>query len=160
MALRLLQQWPMASIRTIRLLVVEDSPAYLYLIQKEFRKRAAHTNWDLTVAKDGEEALHLLFEEEEGGAAALPDLILLDWNLPKVSGRDVLRRVKEHGSLRKIPVLVFSSSAEDGDIHSAYGAHANVFITKPGDNHALATIVSTIEQFWIAVAQLPKVVRA
>ena len=86
---------------TIRLLVVEDSPAYLYLIQKEFRKRAAHTNWDLTVAKDGEEALHLLFEEEEGGAAALPDLILLDWNPPKVSGRDVLRRVKEHGSLRK-----------------------------------------------------------
>jgi CheY-like chemotaxis protein len=80
--------------------------------------------------------VHLLFEEESR-AAALPDLILLDWNLPKVSGLDVLRRVKEHGTLRKIPVLVFSSSAEDDDIHSAYGAHANGFITKPGDNEAL-----------------------
>ena len=159
MALHLFRKRLMASTRTIRLLVVEDSPAYLYLIQEAFRKRAEHTHWDLTVAKDGEEAVHLLFEEE-GRATALPDLILLDWNLPKVSGLDVLRRVKEHGTLRKIPVLVFSSSAEDDDIHCAYGAHANGFITKPGDNEALATIVETIEQFWIAVAHLPKVVRA
>jgi chemotaxis family two-component system response regulator Rcp1 len=103
--------------------------------------------------------VHLLFEEEDQGAS-LPDLILLDWKLPKVSGGEVLRRVKEHRNLREIPVLVFSSSAEDDDIHSAYGAHANGFITKPGDNEALAAIVETIEQFWTAVAQLPKVVRA
>ena len=147
----------MKSQRVIRLLVVEDSPAYLYLIQKAFRRHAENTRWDLIVATNGEEAVHLLFEEENE-RAALPDMILLDWKLPRVSGGEVLQRVKQHEKLRKIPVLVFSSSAADEDIHSAYGAHANGYITKPADNDALANIVATIEQFWIAVAQLPKVV--
>ena len=144
--------------RVIRLLVVEDSPAYLYLIQKAFRKRAENTRWDLIVATDGEEAVRLLFEEENK-AAELPDIILLDWKLPRISGEEVLQRVKQHEKLRKIPVLVFSSSDTDEDIHSAYSGHANGYITKPGDNDVLASIVETIEQFWIAVAQLPKVVR-
>ena len=95
----------------VRLLVVEDSEAYLYLIQRAFSGRAL-IQWKLTVAEDGDRALKLLFDEEE--KAVLPNLILLDWNLPKVHGNEVLRRIKEHKSLRRIPVLVFSIGGRDG----------------------------------------------
>src|ERR1700677_3712463 len=144
----------MQSIRTIRLLVVEDDPGYQYLIQDAFGARGNQTRWDLTTAKDGEEALHILFKEEQG-SASLPDLILLDWNLPKVTGAEVRRRVKQHRQLRRIPVLVFSSSEADKDVEAAYDNHANGYVTKPGSSDALAAIVETIERFWIAVAQLP-----
>jgi len=144
--------------RAIRLLVVEDSPAYLYLIKRAFRDRAEDIRWDLVVATDGEEAVRLLFNEEKD-RSALPDIILLDWNLPTIGGDEVLRRVKQHEKLRKIPVLIFSSSDADEDIHSAYSRHANGYITKPGDNDALANIVEGIEKFWTAVVQLPKVAR-
>ena len=147
----------MAIVRTIRLLVVEDNPAYIYLIQKAFSGRGEQTRWDLTVAIDGEEALHVLFEEENK-KVPLPDLILLDWNLPKVSGGEVLQRVKQHQELRRIPVLVFSASEADRDIQAAYNNHANGFITKPGGAEALAAIVEAIERFWIAV-RLPTVLR-
>jgi chemotaxis family two-component system response regulator Rcp1 len=159
MGIRMLRKRQMPSIRTIRLLVVEDDPGYLYLIQDAFGARGQQTRWDLTTAKDGEEALHLLFEDEQE-SAPLPDLILLDWNLPRVTGAEVLRRVKQHRQLRKIPVLVFSSSEADTDIAAAYDSHANGYVTKPGSSDALAAIVETIERFWIAVAQLPRVLRA
>jgi CheY-like chemotaxis protein len=142
---------------SIRMLVVEDNPAYLHLIRMAFRSRES-INWELTVAENGEQALTLLFDEERG-KGPLPDLILLDWNLPVVSGSEVLRRTKSHDKLRRIPVLVFSTSESDSDIHDAYDNHANGYITKPGDVDVLAAIVGTIEQFWIAVAKLPKVVR-
>ena len=145
--------------RTIRLLVVEDSAGYLHLIQRAFRDRQGSIRWELSIAQDGEQALRLLFEEEEE-SAPLPNLILLDWNLPKVSGDEVLRRIKEHQKLRRIPVLVFSSSEAEEDIHAAYDNHANGYITKPESNSdVLAAIVETIEEFWVAVAQLPKVMR-
>jgi two-component system, chemotaxis family, response regulator Rcp1 len=86
-------------------------------------------------------------------------MILLDWNLPKVSGSEVLRRLKEHQKLRRIPVLVFSSSEEDEDIHAAYDKQANGYITKPGNIELLAAVVGAIEQFWVAVADLPKATR-
>lgn len=144
--------------RVIRLLVVEDSSAYRDLVQRAFRELAGQTRWEIVIAKDGEEALQLLFAEESE-QEPLPDLILLDWNLPKVSGNEVLTRLKEHNGLRKIPVLIFSSSDADADIHAAYGNYANGYIRKPGSLDALATIVETIEHFWITVAQIPKVAR-
>jgi chemotaxis family two-component system response regulator Rcp1 len=144
--------------RTIRLLVVEDSPGYLYLIQRAFREHHNGIRWELTVAVDGEQALHLLFEEENENVP-LPDLVLLDWNLPKVNGDEVLRRIKEHRKLRRIPVLVFSSSEADEDILAAYDNHANGYITKPGNAETLADIVDSIGKFWVAIAQLPKVMR-
>jgi CheY-like chemotaxis protein len=147
----------MAILRTIRLLVVEDNPAYLYLIQKAFSDRREQTRWELTVAIDGEEALHVLFKEENK-RVPLPDLILLDWNLPKLSGGEVLQRVKQHQELRRIPVLVLSASEADRDIHAAYDNHANGFITKPGGDEALSATVEAIERFWIAL-RLPKVQR-
>jgi len=143
--------------RAIRLLVVEDSTGFQYLIQEAFRDRR-EIRWELTIAEDGEEALRLLFEEENEDVP-LPNLILLDWNLPKVSGSEVLQRIKRHDKLRGIPVLVFSSSEADEDIYTAYDNHANGYIPKPRTGKALADIVETIERFWVAVAQLPKVAR-
>ena len=148
----------MGSLRTIRLLVVEDDPAYLYLIRKAFSSRAERTRWELTTAVDGQQAVHILFEEEMENIA-LPDLVLLDWKLPKVSGMEVLRKLKQHESLRRIPVLVFSSSSEQTDIHAAYDDHANGYLTKPAGYDTLAAIVESIEHFWVEVAQIPKAVR-
>jgi chemotaxis family two-component system response regulator Rcp1 len=145
--------------RIVHLLVIEDSRAYLHLIRDAFHARTGQISWELTVAEDGAEALQLLFEEE-ADSAPLPDLILLDWNLPKVSGDEVLRRIKEDQKLRRIPVLVFSSSDAENDIDVAYGFHANGYITKPESSDVLAVIVETIEQFWVAVAQLSKVRRS
>jgi two-component system response regulator len=137
--------------------VVEDDPAYLSLVRRAFSARGKDTDWELTVVKDGEEALRLLFGEDDDNFP-LPDLILLDWNLPKVTGYDVLRRVKSHRRFRRIPILVFSTSDAEDDIHDAYDCHANGYITKPGDVDELAAIVEMIERFWGAV-QHPKVVR-
>jgi chemotaxis family two-component system response regulator Rcp1 len=144
--------------RVIKLLVVEDNEGYLYLIRKAFQDRQGETHWDLTIAHDGEEAVRLLFEEEDANFP-LPDLVLLDWNLPGISGSEVLRRVKQHQKLRRLPVLVFSSSQADEDIHSAYDDHANGYITKPGNSEELADVVETIERFWVTVANLPKATR-
>ena len=103
--------------QTIRLLVVEDNEAYLYLIQKAFSSRD-DVRWQLAIARDGEAAIQLLFEEEKADEP-LPDLILLDWHLPKISGSALLRRIKEHEKLHRIPILVFSSSEAESDIHDA-----------------------------------------
>jgi chemotaxis family two-component system response regulator Rcp1 len=149
----------MDSERKILLLVVEDDPAYLYLIVKAFSDRDANIVWELAIANDGDQALRTLFEEEKADTP-LPDMILLDWNLPKISGMEVLQRLKRHEKLRRIPVLVFSSSASDEDIHAAYNYHANGYITKPGNVEALAEVVETIERFWIAIAQMSKVRRS
>lgn len=148
----------MAFNKTVHLLVVEDDPAFMYLIQKAFSRRLEETHWELLTAIDGEGALHLLFEEGKN-QAPLPDLILLDWNLPKVSGSQVLERMKQHQNLRRIPVLIFSASDADDDIKTAYGSHANGYITKPSGDKNLASIVRTIGEFWTTVAQLSKVVR-
>jgi chemotaxis family two-component system response regulator Rcp1 len=149
----------MGEVRVIRLLVVEDSRAYVYLIQRAFLARQGEIRWELTVAEDGEQALNILFGEEEG-RAPFPDLILLDWNLPKVDGNVVLQRIKEHPRLRRIPVLIFSASEGDVDMHAAYDWYANGYIRKPSDPDVLNAIVETIERFWIAVAQIPKVARS
>ena len=144
--------------RKIRLLVVEDDPAYLYLIRRAFADRAGETTWDLTVATDGESAVHLLFEEEDEGYP-LPDLILLDWSLPGVTGNEILRRVKEHSQLKRIPVLIFSTSTDDEIVHAAYDDYANGYIPKPASMALLAKVVDTVERFWIAVAHLPRATR-
>jgi CheY-like chemotaxis protein len=144
--------------KTIHLLVVEDDPAYMYLIQKAFSLRLEETHWELITAIDGEKALDLLFEEGDG-PTPLPDLVLLDWNLPKVSGSEVLERMKQHRNLKRIPILIFSASDADDDVNSAYARHANGYITKPNGSENLANVVRTIEDFWIAVAQLSKVTR-
>jgi two-component system, chemotaxis family, response regulator Rcp1 len=146
------------SVRTVHLLVVEDSPSYLYLIKAAFEEHAGAVHWELAIATDGQQALDFLFAEERENDP-LPALILLDWNLPKVNGREVLQRIKDHQKLRRIPVLVFSSSQAERDIRDAYDGRANGYITKPDSGKVMEGIVGAIEQFWVAVAQLPKVAR-
>jgi CheY-like chemotaxis protein len=145
--------------RVIRLLVVEDDRAYLHLVKGAFRDRLGQIRWELTIVEDGEQAVRLLFAEKEE-STPLPDLILLDWSLPKVTGSEVLQRLKAHPRLRRIPVLVVSSSVADADIHAAYDSHANGYITKPASVDMLAAMVEIIERFWIALARLPKAERA
>ncbi len=139
--------------RAVRLLVVEDSAAYLQLIKEAFINRGGAHKWELSVATDGEQALSLLLNTR-GKDSFAPDIILLDWNLPRVSGSEVLQQVKSHTELRKIPVLVFSSSDAERDVHEAYGHHANGYITKPRDLNVLFQVAEAIEAFWVAIAEL------
>jgi len=140
--------------RIVRLLIVEDNLADLYLIQRAFLDHQSAIDWKLITANDGEKALQLLLSEEHG-ASALPNLILLDWNLPKLTGNEVLQCIKGHPRLRRIPVLVFSSSGANRDIHDAYDNHANGYIKKPWELDRFLEVVEAIEHFWITVARLP-----
>lgn len=139
----------------VRLLVVEDNLPYLDLITDAFGQSGA-IDWQISVANDGEQALKLLSQGDKENSP-LPNVILLDWNLPKVNGSEVLRWVKDHITLRRIPVLVFSSSEADRDIHAAYDYHANGYIVKPDNLDQLTAIVEAIEQFWVVIARAPKV---
>ena len=141
--------------KRIRVLIVEDSEPTAFLIRTAFELRHEHVDWDLCFAKDGEEALDCIFQKGIHAEAALPDFVMLDWNLPKVSGREVLRMLKSNDELRALPVLVFSSSKEDHDVSEAYKAHANGYISKPSDLDELLAIIQNIEIFWVHTARLP-----
>ena len=142
----------MDSMRTVRMLLVEDDPGYQYLVQSGFGERRPKMRWEITLAKDGEEAIKALF----GKTNLWPDLILLDWNLPKVDGDEILTRVKRHRLLCKIPVLFFSSSTSELDRQAANEHHADGWIVKPNGVHALEAIVDRIERFWIEFARLTR----
>src|SRR5688572_20013952 len=105
--------------KVIRVMIVEDHDATAYLIKAAF-ERSARVDWNLCFARDGEEALDYLFRRGAHVDAARPDIVLLDWNLPKVSGREVLAPLKGDDELRTLPVLVFSSSQEDEVVEAAY----------------------------------------
>ena len=141
--------------KRIRVLIVEDHNPTACLIKQAFGEKCANVEWDHCFAKDGEEALDCLFKRGEHAEAALPDFILLDWNLPKVSGRDVLRMLKGSDELRAIPVLIFSASQAEDDVRAAYNAHANGFISKPIDLDSLYAIIESIEMFWVHTVRLP-----
>src|SRR4029453_3583700 len=100
--------------RNIRVLIVEDHEPTAYLIEKAFRERSTTVEWDVCLAKDGQEALNSLFRLDGHAQDLPPDFVLLDWSLPKVSGREVLQSLKGSDGLRAIPVLVFSSSEDQG----------------------------------------------
>jgi CheY-like chemotaxis protein len=110
--------------KRIRVMVVEDNEATAYLIKNASSGRGERVDWDLCLAKDGQEALDCLFRRGSYAEAALPGFVLLDWNLPKVSGKEVLRLLKSDENLRALPVLVFSASQADEDVHAAYDGHA------------------------------------
>jgi CheY-like chemotaxis protein len=142
----------------VRLLVIDDAADFRWLVRNAFQEHCGKIRWDLTFAEDGAKALRFLFSKEKE-SAPLPSLVLLDWNLPGTTGEEVLRRMKADAKLRRIPVLVFSTSDAEEDIHAAYDGHANGYISKPTTFKLLCDIVEAIEQFWIAIAQLPKVAR-
>jgi len=141
------------SSRLVHVLVVEDNPGDVRLIGEALKE--CGRGHDLTVARDGLEALDYLFKSEACGAGQHPDLIILDLNLPKKSGLDVLGKVKKDNALKHIPVVVFTSSSAPADINQAYGRNANCYVTKPADLDEYFRVIGLIESFWLTVATLP-----
>jgi CheY-like chemotaxis protein len=138
----------------IEILLVEDNPGDVRLTQEALKEGKVRNH--LSVADDGAKALDFLFRRGPYTAAPRPDLILLDLNLPKLDGREVLRAIKADASLRGIPVVVLTTSQADEDIVKAYDLHVNCYITKPLDLSRFLEVVKAIEDFWLTIVKLPK----
>jgi CheY-like chemotaxis protein len=134
-------------------MLVEDNRGDALLAARAFRQAEIDNN--LTVAETGEKALAMLRREGEYAAMRLPDLILLDLNLPMMSGKDVLVAIKSDDALRHIPVIILSSSSAPPDISGSYGLHANAYIVKPLNLENFSDVVHSIEQFFFMLAVLP-----
>ncbi len=139
--------------KPVDILLVEDNPGDVRLA-KEALKECKIDN-TVYVAEDGIEALAFLRKEGEHEKAPRPDLILLDLNLPKKSGREVLAEVKADPSLRRIPIVVMTVSRDEEDVLRAYNLHANCYITKPIDFGQFIRITQSIEDFWFRIVKLP-----
>lgn len=135
------------------ILLVEDNPADQYLTLEAFKG----STWARTphVVKDGVEALSFLEKAGAYSKSPRPDLIILDLNLPRKDGREVLRAIKQDPKLKYIPVIILSTSEKDQDILSCYGNHANCYIVKPVDVQAFFDAVHLIEKFWLSLTRLP-----
>jgi two-component system, chemotaxis family, response regulator Rcp1 len=136
----------------IEILLVEDNPGDVRLT-KEALKDAKVRN-TLHVAMDGVEALAFLRKQGKHAAVPRPDLILLDLNLPKKNGREVLEEIKNDDALRHIPVVILTTSQAERDIAESYRLHANAYVTKPVDLEQFLTVVKSIEQFWLEIVKL------
>ena len=138
----------------IEVLLVEDSPGDVRLTREAFKDAKVHIN--LHVAPDGAKAMIFLRREGEHSNAPRPDLILLDLNLPKKDGREVLAEIKGNPKLNSIPVVILTTSSSEADILRSYQLHANCYITKPVGLERFLTVVKSIDSFWLSVAQLPR----
>jgi chemotaxis family two-component system response regulator Rcp1 len=141
-------------VKPIEILLVEDNPGDVRLT-KEALKEAKVIN-HLTVLKDGVEALTFLRREGQYANAPRPHLILLDLNLPKKDGREVLAEIKDDEKLKRIPVVVLTTSQNEQDVLKTYNLHANCYVTKPVDLEQFITVVKSIEDFWLGIVVLPK----
>jgi CheY-like chemotaxis protein len=141
----------------IEVLLVEDSPGDVRLTREAFKDAKVHIN--LHVVPDGTEAMTYLKREGQHATAPRPDLILLDLNLPKKDGREVLTEIKESPTLRSIPVVILTMSASEADVLRSYRLHANCYITKPVDLEGFLTVVRSIDNFWLSVVKLPRETR-
>jgi len=140
--------------KPIDILLAEDSLTDVMLT----REALAHAKMlnTLHVVEDGVQAMEFLHRQGPHHAAPRPDLILLDLNMPRKNGQEVLAEIKADHSLKTIPVVILTTSAAEADIMKAYGLYANCYITKPVDFDAFAEVVRSIESFWFAVVTLPK----
>ncbi len=137
----------------VEILLVEDNPGDVRLTQEVLKEGKLLTN--LTVARDGVEAMAILRREQPHAVAPRPDLILLDLNLPRMDGREVLAEIHADPVLRNIPVVVLTSSQAEEDIVRAYDLHANCYVTKPVDLDQFIRVVESIEDFWFTIVKLP-----
>ena len=135
------------------ILLVEDNPGDVRLTREALKEGKVLNH--LNVVDDGVEALAFLRREDKYANAVRPDLILLDLNLPKKDGREVLAEIKADAGLKKIPVVILTTSAAEQDILKTYDLHANCYITKPVDLEQFIKIVRLIEDFWFTIARLP-----
>jgi len=139
--------------KPVEILLVEDNPGDVRLTQEAINDGKVRNN--MHVAEDGVEAVAFLRREGKYADAPRPDLILLDLNLPKKDGREVLAEIKTDEDLKRIPVVVLTTSKAEQDIFRAYDQHANCYITKPVDLDQFITIVKGIEDFWFTIVKLP-----
>jgi chemotaxis family two-component system response regulator Rcp1 len=138
----------------IEILLVEDNPGDVRLVQEAMR--AAKMRNRMSVVEDGVDAMAFLRREGHFADAPRPDLILLDLNLPRKDGREVLAEVKADPQLRRIPVVVLTTSQAEEDVLRAYDLHANCFVTKPVQFEQFMQVVQVIDNFWVNVVTLPK----
>ena len=142
-----------AEVAPVEILLVEDDPGDV-LMTKEALADAKMAN-ELHVVQNGEEALQFLFQEGQYADAPRPGLILLDLNLPRIDGREVLARIKADEVLRRIPVVVLTTSEAEEDILRSYDLYANAYVTKPVDFEAFVKVVRQVDDFYINVVRLP-----
>ena len=139
--------------RPVEILLVEDNPGDVRLTQEALKDAKVLNN--LRVACDGVEAMAFLRRQASYTEAVRPDLILLDLNLPRKDGRQVLAEIKGDEQLRRIPVVILTTSSAEQDILKTYDLHANCYITKPVGLEQFATVVKVIEDFWLTIVKLP-----
>ena len=139
--------------KPIEILLVEDNPGDVRLTEEALKEGKVLNNINLVT--DGVMAISFLKKEGEYADAVTPDLILLDLNLPKKDGREVLLEIKEDSGLRRIPVVVLTTSSAEEDIIRAYDDHANCYITKPVGLNQFIEVVKSIEDFWMSIVKLP-----
>jgi CheY-like chemotaxis protein len=139
--------------RPVEVLLVEDNPGDIRLIEEALKETSLRIH--LNVARDGVEALDFLRKTDRFADAARPDLVLLDLNLPRKNGGEVLSEVKADPDLKRIPVLVMTTSQNSQDVRRAYQLNANSYIVKPTDLDAFLHTVKSIEEFWLKTATLP-----
>ncbi|WHZ13997.1 MAG: Two-component transcriptional response regulator, LuxR family [Nitrospira sp.] len=140
-------------VKPIEILLVEDNPGDVRLTREALKEAKVINN--LNVIKDGMEALAYLRKEGPYAAAPRPHLILLDLNLPKRDGREVLATIKADEALKRIPVVVLTTSQDEQDVLKSYNLHANCYITKPVDLDQFIRVVRSIEDFWLGIVVLP-----
>ncbi len=137
----------------VEILLVEDNEGDIRLTTEAFKEGKISNR--LYVVRDGVEALEFLNRKGSYAQAIRPDIILLDLNLPRKDGREVLTDIKNHAQLKRIPVVILTTSKAEQDILRAYDLHANCYITKPVDLEEFLTVVRTIEEFWLTIVKLP-----
>lgn len=139
--------------KAIDILLVEDNPGDVRLAMEALKESKMHNN--IFVVEDGVEAMDFLRRNGKYKDMPRPDLVLLDLNLPRKSGREVLAEVKTDDTLKRIPVVVLTVSRDEEDILNAYNIHANCYVTKPIDFEQFIKITRTIEEFWLTIVKLP-----
>lgn len=142
----------------MEILLVEDNRGDVILVRKAFEATRQATR--ITVARNGQKAMQILHREGEYANAAIPDIILLDLNLPKRSGISVLEEIKADPALRRIPVLILTSSRAEKDIIGSYDRHANAYVVKAREFETLQDMAKKIEEFWFSQVLLPGAIEA
>lgn len=139
--------------KPVEILLVEDNPGDVRLTREALKEGKVHNT--LHLAPDGVEALAFLRREGKYAEATRPDLIFLDLNLPKKDGREVLAEIKTDADLRRIPVVVLTTSQAEQDVLKSYNLHANCYITKPVDLEQFIKVVKSVDCFWLSIVKLP-----
>lgn len=137
----------------MHILIIEDNEGDLLLITEALKENKKNNT--ITILKDGLEAINFLENAEKCSGTNSPDLILLDINLPKMNGQEVLTTIKSNDNLKGIPVIIFTTSSSERDIFESYNNHANCYITKPVDVFDFVKVISSIENFMASIIQLP-----